>query len=211
MRLSTSISAVILAGGRAKRMQNRDKGLLPLAGRPLIEYVIDALQPQVDRILINANRNLERYQAYGYPLLEDSLPDYPGPLAGMLSALQQTAARYLLCVPCDSPRLPADLLQRLHAALHEHGAEISCVHDGERLHPVFALLDSSLREPLSDYLANGDRGVQQWFHSRRLAQADFSDCPERFVNVNTAEDLQRLEAEMHGGQPVQPTTSELSR
>lgn len=191
-----STTAVILAGGQASRMAGRDKGLLILDGRPLIEHVIDALRPQTDSIMINANRNIERYQAYGYPVISDRIPDFAGPLAGMLAALQQTDSEFLLCVPCDGPWLPGDLLQRLHHAMLEKDAEISCAHDGDRLHPVFALLKRSLRQPLADYIDAGGRAVHRWFNSRKLAQVDFSDVPALFVNINTAEELQRIEAEI---------------
>ena len=184
-----AVSAVILAGGRASRMQGEDKGLLELDGTPLVEYVIRALRPQVGEILINANRNRELYRGFGLPVISDSVPDFAGPLAGMLAALQQLPADYLLCVPCDSPWLPADLGERLLSGLLAAQAEISCVHDGERLHPVFALLRRELREPLAAYLAEGGRAVHRWFTSRRLARVDFSDCPGCFANINTPEDL----------------------
>lgn len=193
MQTDRSTAAVILAGGQASRMDGRDKGLITLDGRPLIAHVLAAIRPQVDRIIINANRNIEHYQAYGYPVISDSLPDYAGPLAGMLAALQQTDAELLLCVPCDGPWLPGDLLQRLYSAMLKNTAEISCAHDGKRLHPVFALLKQSLRHPLTEYLDAGGRAVHRWFGSRKLAQVDFSNCPELFVNINTTEELDRIE------------------
>ena len=189
-----AVTAVILAGGQARRMGGSDKGLLLLNERPLIAHVIDTVLPQTDRILINANRNIERYRGFGYPVIPDQPPGYAGPLAGMLAALGQTRYGYLLCVPCDDPWLPADLLARLLTALQREAAEISCVHDGQRLHPVFALLKSQLQQSLADYIGAGGRAVYHWFNSRRLAQADFSDCPERFVNINTAAELQRVAA-----------------
>ncbi|MEN8178730.1 MAG: molybdenum cofactor guanylyltransferase MobA [Pseudomonadota bacterium] len=198
MPTDRSITGVILAGGQASRMDGRDKGLIRLNDRPLIEHVIAAIRPQVDAILINANRNIEHYRSYGYPVISDRIPDYAGPLAGMLAALQQTDSELLLCVPCDGPWLPADLLSRLQSAMQESAAEISCAHDGERLHPVFALLKQSVRQPLADYIDTGGRAVHRWFKSRKLAQVDFSDCPELFININTAEELQRATAKLSG-------------
>lgn len=192
MHSETPVTGAILAGGRADRMGGRDKGLIPLNGRPLIEYVIEALAPQVGSIVINANRNIDRYRSYGYPVIQDQLADYPGPLAGMLAALEQIQTGYLLCVPCDGPWLPAELAERLLAAMLDSAAEISCVHDGKRLHPVYALLATSLRQPLAKYIDQGGRGVQRWFKSRNLVQVDFSDCPELFLNINTADELQRV-------------------
>jgi molybdenum cofactor guanylyltransferase len=173
-------------------MGGEDKGLIELQGRPLITHVIQIIVPQVERLLISANRNLARYGQFGYPVVSDQLPDHPGPLAGMLAALQQSDSEYLLTVPCDSPRLPSDLRSRLLVAMQETAAEIACVHDGTRLHPVFALLRHSLCLPLEDALAQGERAVYRWFNNRKLVQVDFSDCAERFANINTADDLQRI-------------------
>jgi molybdenum cofactor guanylyltransferase len=178
-------------------MGGRDKGLIDLQGRPLIAHVIDTVAPQVDRLLINANRNLALYRGFGYPVINDRQPDYAGPLAGMLAALQRLHTPYLLSVPCDSPHLPPDLCSRLLSAMLEMDAEIACVNDGSRLHPVFAILHQSLCIPLESALEQGERAVQHWFRSRRLVQVDFSDCAERFANINTAEDLQRAATAFH--------------
>lgn len=196
MQTNRSISGVILAGGRATRMGGRDKGLLLLNSRPLIEYVIAAIAPQVESIVINANRNLAQYQRYGYPVIRDRIPDYAGPLAGILAALERTESELLLCVPCDGPWLPGDLIERLYTALREQDAEVSCAHDGERLHPVIALLRQSLRQPLAEYIDQGGRAVHRWLKGHRLAQVDFSDYPELFVNINTSEELRRVEAKI---------------
>lgn len=190
------VTGTILAGGQANRMHGQDKGLLPLDGRPLIEYVIAALTPQVDRILISANRNIDRYRAYGHPVVSDRNPGYTGPLAGMLAALQASESGLLLCVPCDGPWLPQDLFVRLYASMRQNTAEISCVYDGKRLHPVYALLQKSLQQPLADYIDDGGRAVHRWFNSRRLALVDFSDCPELFVNINTSEELHQAEVRL---------------
>ena len=192
----STVTGVILAGGRATRMGGRDKGLIDLQGRPLIAHVIQAVAPQVERLLINANRNLVRYRQFGYAVISDPLPDHPGPLAGMLAAMQQSDSEYLLTVPCDNPSLPSDLRSRLLSAVQEADAEIACVHDGDRLHPVFALLRRSLRSPLQAALGQGERAVYRWFERRKLIQVDFSDCAERFANINTAEDLQRIVGQM---------------
>jgi molybdopterin-guanine dinucleotide biosynthesis protein A len=191
------VTGVILAGGRARRMDGQDKGLLVLQSRPLIAHVIEAVAPQVDRLLINANRNLAHYRRFGYPVISDRIADHAGPLAGILAALQQSDSPYLLSVPCDSPRPPSDLRARLLSALLEADAEIACVHDGNRLHPVFALLRQDLASVLDAALQQGERAVQGWFRSRRLVEVDFSDCAECFANINTVEELQRAAARLH--------------
>jgi len=173
-------------------MGGRDKGLIALDGRPLIEHVIQGIAPQVQPLYINANRNLSTYAGFGLPVIRDRSDDFAGPLAGMLAALEACQTPLLLCVPCDGPWLPPDLAQRLLQGLRAQTAEIACAHDGERLHPVFALLDRRLRQPLADYLDAGGRGVQRWMHGRRLAQVDFSDCPRLFVNINTQETLEAV-------------------
>ena len=190
MAQDLTVTGVILAGGRASRMGGGDKGLMPLRDRALIEYVLQALAPQVEHILINANRNQDRYRRYGFPVISDRHADYLGPLAGIASALQETRSDCLLSVPCDGPWLPTDLRERLQSALLRADAEIACVSDGMRMHPVYALVRGDLQEPLATYLEQGGRAVHRWFASRRLVQVDFSDRPELFVNINTAEQLE---------------------
>lgn len=190
------IAGVILAGGRAQRMGGRDKGLLPLAGRPLAAYAVHSLRPQVGEIIINANRNIEDYQALGYRVVSDCIGEFCGPLAGMLSAMNGTDADYLLTAPCDSPLLPADYARRMFAALAREAAELSVAHDGERLQPVFALLSVRLLASLRDYLEKGERKIDRWFASHHMVLTDFSDNPRMFRNINTPEELAVLEREI---------------
>lgn len=193
-----SITGVILAGGRARRMGGTDKGLHALAGRPMIEYVIDALRPQVNALLINANRNRDAYARYGYPVIADETGDFPGPLAGMAAAMAQAPSDSILTVPCDGPWLPADLARRLAQTRAEAGVPICMAHDGERGQPVFALLDCALLLSLRAYLAEGGRKIDRWYAQCGVAVADFSDCPEVFINVNTPEDSARVAARLTG-------------
>lgn len=188
-----AVTAVILAGGRARRMEGADKALLLLAGRPLLAHVIDALRLQVDTILLNSNRTAAEYTSFGLPVIADTLPDQPGPLAGLLTALQTSEAELVLCVPCDTPCLPADLVPRLRAGLMQAAADICTVTDGERLHAAIMLVHRRVRPALESYLASGGRKVQDWLHSQKLAVADFSDQPTAFSNINTALELQALE------------------
>jgi molybdenum cofactor guanylyltransferase len=183
------ITAVILAGGRARRMGGQDKGLIELNGRPLAEYALAALQGQVAALLINANRNQERYAQLGFPVVADHRGGFNGPLAGMASALAWMRTRYLVTAPCDCPALPHDLVPRLVAALAHTGAELAVAHDGTRLQPVFALLDRALLPSLEQFLDDGGHKIDQWYAQHRLAVADFSGQPEAFSNVNTPEDL----------------------
>jgi molybdopterin-guanine dinucleotide biosynthesis protein A len=191
-----SVSGVVLAGGAARRMGGADKGLIRLHGRPLVEYALDGLRPQVGFLCINANRNLDRYRNYGVPVIVDERSGYEGPLAGMASALRVVRTEYLVTAPCDSPFVPADLVQRLARAMHAAGAEIGVAHDGVRMQPVFCLLRTRLLGALLAYLERGERKIDRWFSEQCTAMADFSDVPDAFLNINTPEDVRHMEARM---------------
>jgi molybdenum cofactor guanylyltransferase len=190
------ISAIILSGGRATRMNGADKGLVLLQQKPLIKHVIERLTPQADEILINANRELTQYQALGYPLLQDEVEDFLGPLAGFSLGLQHAKHDYVLTVPCDSPLLPVDLAQRLMAELVEHKAEIAVATSEGSTHPVFCLCKKTVLPSLTAYLQQGERRVSAWQKSQQYIEVDFSDCNEAFTNLNTFEDLAALELKL---------------
>lgn len=191
-----NITGLILAGGAARRMGGQDKGLVKLADRPLIEWAIEKLQPQVSTILINANRNQAVYARYGYPVIADTLPDYCGPLAGMAAALavcqNDDNCDYLLTIPCDCPCIAPDLATRLYAGLQDANARIAVAHNGERLQPVFALIDKNLLASLESFLADGGRKIDRWYADNQMTIVDFSDRGESFVNANTPEDIDTL-------------------
>jgi molybdenum cofactor guanylyltransferase len=198
--IKSLVTGVVLAGGRAQRMGGQDKGLLSLAGVTMVEHVLNALKPQVGRILINANRHHDLYAAYGYPVVPDNLEGFCGPLAGMASAMQAASTTYIVTAPCDSPFVPPDLVRRLYESLAVKQAEISTAHDGERLHPVFALLDCSLLPSLLDYLHGGGRKIETWYNQHRLAIADFSGCKDVFFNINTPEEIRDVESRLRQSQ-----------
>ena len=196
------ITAVILAGGKARRMNGEDKGLIELLGRPLLDYIIAGLRPQVGGILVNANRNLDRYRDFGYPVVEDMLGDYFGPLVGMATGMQTAGTPLLMTVPCDTPFVPAGLAETLYRAMASSSAEICVAHDGDRLQPVYALLRCDLLPDLLAYLHGGGRKIDTWYEQHRMALADFSATPEVFLNLNTPEDKQRLEQKLAAGQGI---------
>lgn len=190
------LTGLILAGGRARRMGGNDKGLLSLAGQPLVQHVLARLRPQVDSILISANRHTAEYGALGYPVLEDSIAEFPGPLAGILAGMESCGRGWLVVVPCDAPLLPTDLVIRFHRALAGTSGRVAVAHDGERMQSVIAMIDCSLTEDLHSYLAAGERRVEQWFARQSAVHVDFSDVPEAFANMNSPADLDELEHRM---------------
>jgi len=183
----SAVTGVVLAGGRSTRMGGRDKGLIELHGRPLWKWVADKLSSQVENVVISANRNLDSYQASGLPVIEDSLADFPGPLAGVLSVMQQINSDWFLFCPCDTPAIPDDLLSRLEAEIK--GSPAVWVNDGERDHPAITLLHRRLIPSLQDYLQAGERRVMVFLRQSGGHSVDFSDRPAAFVNVNTPEEL----------------------
>ena len=190
------ISAIILAGGRATRMNGIDKGLVLLQQKPLIAHVITRLTPQVSEILINANREISQYRTFCLPVLQDEQPDFIGPLAGFSLGLKYCKSDYLLTVPCDSPNLPSDLAQRLMLNLLEHQADIAVASSHGNVHPVFCLCKKSVLTSLTDYILQGERRVSSWQKSQRYIEVDFSDDSDAFVNLNTFEDLAALELKL---------------
>lgn len=190
------ITGIILAGGRGSRMGGEDKGLVALNARPMVEHVVARLRHQVGEMLISANRNQERYAVLGFRVVPDLVGGYQGPLAGMASALQAATTPYVVTVPCDSPLIGDDLVPRLAAALARADADIAVAHDGERTHPVFLLLKRSLLPSLLAFLEAGERKIDLWFARHRVALADFHDCPEAFVNVNSPDEHRALEARL---------------
>lgn len=186
-----SITGLVLAGGQGARMGGRDKGLIAFKGREMIGWVLDALRPQVGQLLISANRNLDRYRRTGVPIVSDAGRDFAGPLAGIAAGFHASSTPYVAVVPCDGPFVPDDLVNRLGHAFSAADIEIAAAHDGERLHPTFALLDRRVADDLDAYLAGGGRKVQAFYYDRRFAPVDFSDRPGAFINVNTPDDLER--------------------
>ncbi len=188
---ASNCSAIVLAGGRATRLGGQDKALTTFAGRPLIAHVLERLQPQVDDIVINCNRNQDRLAAFGLPLVPDAEPDFAGPLAGIAAALPHCRHEHVLVVPCDSPFLPRDLTTQLMAALAS-GKKLAVCHDGKRLQPLFMLLHHSLRDSLQDYLASGQHKVEIWCQSHDPVIVRINDS-EAFINLNTPAELAAAE------------------
>jgi len=174
-------------------MAGADKGLVEVAGKPMVAHILEVLRPQVGRVIINANRNGDRYALFDVPTVGDGLTDFQGPLAGMASGMAAAETELLLTVPCDSPLIPNDLASRMIDALDAAEADVAVAHDGRRLQPVFALLRTTLLDDLNAYLASGERKIDLWFQRQRFVEVNFSDCPDAFLNVNTPTDRIALE------------------
>lgn len=190
------ITAIILSGGRATRMNGVDKGLVLFQDKPLIAHVISRLAPQVDELLINANREIATYQALGYPVFKDENDGFPGPLAGFLLGLKHAKHDYVLTAPCDSPMLPLDLVQRLYAGIIQAHAEIAFARSVGNTHPVFCLMKKNLLPSLQSFIDEGERKVSKWQKSQAYVEVDFSDCDEAFTNLNTLDELKTLELKL---------------
>lgn len=190
------ITGLILAGGRGTRMGGVDKGLQNHHGMPLALHALLRLQPQVGAVMINANRNLGAYDSMGVPVWPDALPDYAGPLAGWLAGLEHCDTPFMLTVPCDTPDFPADLAERLAAALEAEDADIAMaatLEDGRtQVQPVFCLLKTTLLESLVAYLHSGERKIDRWTSQHRCVQVVFDDALA-FFNANTLAELQHLQ------------------
>jgi len=190
--MTISISAVILAGGQAKRMGGVDKGLQTLHGKQLFQFIYDRLHSQVEHISVNANRNQAIYAVAGLPVFGDNIEGFQGPLSGILTALERSETDFVLFVPCDSPFFPDNLLEKLKSAVVFHGVSIAYVHDGEREHPTFCLMARSLKEKLAAYLAAGERRMLQFMRQNGAVSVDFSENKAAFTNINTLDELQQF-------------------
>jgi len=192
------ITGLVLAGGQGSRLGGVDKGLQAFEGLPLAQHALQRLAPQVGRMMISANRNLEIYERMGVPVWADepSSSGHEGPLAGFLAGLAHCETPYLVTVPCDSPRMPLDLVQRLWQALQDEAADVAVAatrRGGEiKLEPVFCLMRRELQASLQSYMQSGQRKIERWTAKQRRAEVLFADAAA-FANVNTPDELAALQ------------------
>jgi len=198
-------TGALLAGGRSARMGGREKGLLEIAGKPMLLHVVTRLRPQVGRILINANGDPARFAGLCLPVVPDTIEGYAGPLAGLHASLawarrETPDARFVATVPVDTPCLPADLVARLKAALQEKSARCAIAASGGERHPVAGLWDVTLIDNVASALQQGVRAMHRFAASQQCAVVEFADidCGGRsidpFFNVNTPADLETARA-----------------
>jgi molybdenum cofactor guanylyltransferase len=189
----TEITGLVLAGGQGSRMGGVDKGLQLFGGRPMVAHVIERLAPQVDEILINANRNPQAYADFGHRVIADEIEGFAGPLAGFERGLAHAAHQLVVTVPCDSPFLPRDLVARLLTAMREAEIDLAVARTGAQPHPVFCLMRRGVHASLRDFLASGQRKIDRWYSQLRVVEVPFDDEADAFLNINTREELARLE------------------
>ncbi len=199
--LPIAMTGLVLAGGRGTRMGGLNKGLQLLHGEPLALHVLRRLAPQVDTLLINANRDLDLYATLGAPfhaaVIADECDDFAGPLTGVLTGLRRATTSWVLCAPCDTPYLPSQLGARLAAALHKTEASIALAisvnqHGTTTVQPACALLAITLADDLATYLGGGGRKMRAWYARHRTVEVPFMD-ENAFYNVNSLPELAALE------------------
>ena len=188
-----SVTGVVLAGGQGSRMGGVDKGLQEFRGKPMAAHAVERLAPQVDELLINANRNPEAYARLGHRVIADEIEGFAGPLAGFERGLAHATTDLVMTVPCDSPFLPPDLVARMRAALERDDAQVAVARTGEQVHPVFCLMRRDVHESLRQFLASGQRKIDRWYPQLRATVVAFDDEADAFVNINTREELAGLE------------------
>jgi molybdopterin-guanine dinucleotide biosynthesis protein A len=208
IKIDTTIPGILLAGGLARRMGGGDKPMRSIAGCTILERVIARLEPQCDRLVLNANGDPARFAAYGLPVIADSVTDFPGPLAGILAGLDWVAAHrpdvsWVLSAAADCPFLPRDLVARLHRARTEQNAQAAVAASGGQSHHVIGLWNVALREELRHALVvENVRKVERWAARFSPATVTWPTEPlDPFFNANTAEDLAEAErlAALDGG------------
>ena len=183
------VSGIVLAGGQGRRMGGVDKGLVMLAGKPMVAHVLERFVPQVAALAINANQNLDRYAAFGHPVVPDAVGGFAGPLAGLHAGLANAPHPLVATVPCDSPFLPRDLVARLSTALAAHDAQLAVAKTFDQPHPVFCLVRRDVLPHLAAFLDGGGRKIDAWYATLRVVEVAFDDEADAFRNINTADEL----------------------
>lgn len=191
------VSAIVLAGGMARRFRGEDKGLLELAHRSLAGWVAGRLEGHAAEILINANRNLAQYAKLGHTVVTDYLPEYPGPLAGLLSAARTAQQEWLLTVPCDAPFLPLDLVMQLYEHAMISRVPLARAADETGTHFAIMLAHRDLMPNLECYVRGGGRQVSAWQEQHPSETVYFGEDPYAFLNINTPDDLKTAERVAH--------------
>ena len=187
------ITGLILAGGRGSRMGSVDKGLQLFKAKPMVAHVLARFAPQVDEVLINANRSIDEYTTFGHRVIPDAIDGFAGPLAGLHIGMTHATHPLVATVPCDSPFLPLDLIARLTAAMRQSDADLAVAKTFDQPHPVFCLVKTSLAPHLHAFLESGQRKIDKWYATLNVVEVAFDDQEAAFSNINTVEELKSFE------------------
>jgi len=190
---TNDLSIGILAGGKATRMNNKDKGLINLKGKPFVERLIEIIKPYTSNIIINANRNISEYEKYGYPVIRDEMEDFQGPLSGIYSMLKSSSSKYLFTLPCDCPNFKWEVIELFMKNVTSK--ELYIAHNHDRSQPVFMLISKSKLNSLKDFLENGERKIDSWYQQNDHEYIYFEKEKHFFDNINTLEQLSRYNEE----------------
>lgn len=197
MQMQNKATGVVLAGGLARRMNKQDKGLILYKNKPMVHYAVEAMLAVADPVFINANRNRKAYKQFACEVIRDQTSSFDGPLAGILSAMLHAKTELLVVMPCDSPWIKSQHLQKLLTTVTDKKVDIAVAFDGKRLHPVVLALKTSLQDSLDDYLRQGQRKIDRWLEQHALYKVDFSQQADIFLNINTLSELEALEKHQH--------------
>jgi molybdenum cofactor guanylyltransferase len=187
------ITALILAGGRGSRMGSVDKGLQLFKGKPMVTHVLDRITPQADEIIINANRSINEYAAFGHRVIADAIDGFAGPLAGLHVGMTHATTPLIVTAPCDSPFLPLDLVTRLLLAMQKENADLAVAKTYDQVHPVFCLVKREREPHLRTFLETGQRKIDKWYASLKVVEVQFDDQEAAFTNINTEDELRALQ------------------
>ena len=190
------IGAVVLAGGLARRMGGKDKGLINIGDQPMVSWAINAVRPQVHELVINANRNHATYAALGCEVVADRHTGHVGPLAGLSAAMHHLSTDYVFMCPCDSPFVNESIVSRLGQACLNERADISVAHDGKRLQPVFCVVHQRCLASLDAYLESGERKIDRWYATQNTIETDCVSIADAFRNINTEQERDEAEHEL---------------
>ena len=183
----SNLTIIILAGGKSERMGGKDKGLMLIDDKYIIKHLVNLASKYTSNVYINANRNIKKYTDMGLAVWKDELEGYQGPLAGMYTGLLKSSTKYILTFPCDGPFVNETFFDRM---LSFGGVfEIRCAHDGQRIQPVYSLMEVSLKDSLKNFIDSGQRKIDKWYNLCNLELVDFSDNKNLFININSPSDL----------------------
>tara|TARA_B100000686_G_C16806728_1_gene991629 strand:- start:8022 stop:8633 length:612 start_codon:yes stop_codon:yes gene_type:complete len=188
------VTTLILAGGKSTRMDGQDKGLLNVEGKYIINYIINIAEKYSKKIIVNVNRNFEKYEAMGLVICKDVLDDFQGPLAGIYSGLMMIDTEYMITLPCDGPFIRDIFFKKMISS--DNNADINVAHDGKRIQPVYCMIKKSVTNNLEGFLKTDQRKIDKWFENNITNLIDFSQYNEMFVNINDKNELEKYKKQI---------------